>query len=297
MAAQLDHRPDTVSQIFATLAALAPEVRRALPGRRTKDNETNPSGETQLAADAYADELFLKHLGTLDGVIEYASEERAKVVSTDDSDIDHDAGGLSVAIDPLDGSGNLKSNNTVGTIVAVYDAPLPAAGSDLVAAAYVTFGPITTMIAADADGVTEYLIDNGIREVLTEDVRLPADPVVYGFGGWVPNWSSKFSAYVSEIKSDDSMKLRYGGAMIGDINQVLTYGGIYAYPALHSAPNGKLRLQFEANPIAFIIEGAGGRSSDGTQSLLDVEPTELHQRVPVYVGNEVLVEQLDEVLN
>ncbi|SFL14790.1 fructose-1,6-bisphosphatase I [Halogranum rubrum] len=293
MATQADPHADAIEEIFTTVAALAPDIRDALPGRRVQNDETNPSGETQLAADAYADELFLDHLGALDSVVEYASEERTKIVPTDGEE----ETGLSVAIDPLDGSSNLKSNNTMGTIVAVYDAPLPAAGSDLVAAAYVLFGPITTMITADGDGVTEYLVDDGVREVITEDVQLPDDPSVYGFGGRVPDWPDDFTAYTEDIESDDSMKLRYGGAMIGDINQVLIYGGVFAYPALESAPNGKLRLQFEGNPIGFIIESAGGRSSDGTQSLLDVEPNDVHQRVPVYVGNDELIEQLEAALD
>ena len=292
MATYVDSHADAVTEIFDTVAALAPDIREALPGRRTQNDETNPSGETQLAADAYADELFLEELGALDAVVEYASEERTKVVPTDGEG----ETGLSVAIDPLDGSSNLKSNNTMGTIVAVYDAPLPAAGADIVAAAYVLFGPITTMMTADADGVTEYLVDDGRREVLEEDVRLPDDPSVYGFGGRVPDWTSDFATYAELVEADESMKLRYGGAMIGDINQVLTYGGVFAYPALESAPRGKLRLQFEGNPIAFIIESAGGRSSDGSQSLLEVEPTDLHQRVPVHVGNDELLEQLETVL-
>ena len=288
---------DGLAAIFDTVAALAPEIREALPGRRVKSDETNPSGETQLAADSYADELFLDRLGDLDVVVEYASEERTKAVHTDDDGQDFEGGDLSVAIDPLDGSSNLQSNNTMGTIVAVYDAPLPAAGADLVGAAYVLFGPITTMITADGDGVTEYLVDDGTRQAIREDVTLPEEPSVYGFGGRVPDWPADFAGYADGVEADDTMKLRYGGAMIGDINQVLTYGGVFSYPALQSAPNGKLRLQFEGNPIGYIIESAGGRSSDGTGSILDVEPTDLHQRVPVHVGNEGLIERLEATLD
>ena len=132
------------------------------------------------------------------------------------------------------------------------------------------------------------------RRVVDSDVRLPDDPTVYGFGGRVPDWPDDFAGYVDEV--EDELKLRYGGAMIADVNQVLTYGGVFAYPALESAPNGKLRLQFEGNPIGHIVETAGGASSDGSQSLLDVEPTELHERVPVHVGNESLVDRLEAAL-
>jgi fructose-1,6-bisphosphatase I len=113
--------------------------------------------------------------------------------------------------------------------------------------------------------------------------------VVYGFGGRVPDWTAAFTEYARDI--EQALKLRYGGAMIGDVNQVLTYGGVFAYPELQSAPEGKLRLQFEGNPIGYVIESAGGRSSNGGRSLLEVEPTDLHQRTPVYVGNPELIER------
>ncbi|SHH60949.1 class 1 fructose-bisphosphatase [Halobaculum gomorrense] len=274
------------------VAAAAPEIRAGLPGRRRYLDDENPSGEDVLAADVYADELLETALGDLDGVGTYASEER-------ESAVDAGEGSVSVAVDPLDGSSNLASNNPMGSIVAVYDGPLPASGRDLVAAGFVLYGPVTTMVAgvgAPADAtVHEYLVtEEGDREQL-ERVRLPDDPTVYGFGGRVPDWPADFAAYVDEI--EDELKLRYGGAMIADVSQVLSYGGVFAYPALESAPDGKLRLQFEGNPVAYLVEGAGGRSSDGARSLLDIEATGIHQRVPVHVGNAPLIERLETALD
>ncbi|WP_332898545.1 class 1 fructose-bisphosphatase [Haladaptatus sp. CMSO5] len=278
----------TLTRIIDTVAATAPDIRAGLTGRRTYEAEENPSGEAQLAADLYADDLLSERLLALDGVATYASEER------DDIDGNPDADGYHLACDPLDGSSNLKSNNTMGTILGVYDAPLPASGHDLVAAAYVLFGPITTMIVAEGDSVTEYVIEDGDKRAVREDITLPAEPVTYGFGGRVPEWTPAFTEFAREIEQE--LKLRYGGAMIGDVNQVLTYGGIFAYPGLQSRPEGKLRLQFEGNPIAYIVEAAGGRSSDGTGSLLSVEATSLHQRVPVHVGNSRLIDRLEAAL-
>jgi fructose-1,6-bisphosphatase I len=278
---------DTVAAIRAAVAGAAPEIRAGLPGRREKADAENPSGERRLAADEYADELLEARLGGVDGVGAYASEEREGVVDTGE--------GYAVAVDPLDGSSNLEPNNVMGTIVGVYDAPLPASGRDLVAAGYVLYGPITTMAFARAGSVTEYLIEDGEATVLNEDVTLPDDPTVYGFGGRVPDWPGDFAAYVDEIESE--LKLRYGGAMIGDVNQVLTYGGVFAYPALRSAPEGKLRLQFECNPVGYVIECAGGRSSDGSGSVLDIEPDGLHERTPVYLGNADLIDRLDAALD
>ncbi|WP_276247970.1 class 1 fructose-bisphosphatase [Haladaptatus sp. YSMS36] len=278
----------TLDRIIDTVAETAPDIREGLTGRRTYEEEENPSGEAQLAADLYADELLSERLLSLDGVATYASEER------DDIDGNPDDDGFHLACDPLDGSSNLKSNNSMGTILGVYDAPIPASGRDLVAAAYVLFGPITTMVVARDGAVTEYVIEDGGKRVVKDDLTLPDDPVTYGFGGRVPEWTPAFTEFAREIEQE--LKLRYGGAMIGDVNQVLTYGGIFAYPSLQSRPEGKLRLQFEGNPIAYIVEAAGGRSSDGSQSLLDVEATELHQRVPVHVGNSRLIDRLEAAL-
>ena len=187
----------------------------------------------------------------------------------------------------------------MGTVVGIYDAPLPATGRDLVAAGYVLYGPITTMIVADDSGVREEVVtsdDGGVdRSTVEDDLRLPDDPLVYGFGGRVPDWPDDFTAYAREV--EDELKLRYGGAMVGDVNQVVTYGGIFAYPALVDAPDGKLRLSFEANPIAYIVERAGGAATDGEVDILDVEPEGVHDRVPLYVGNEELVERLKAALD
>ncbi|PSQ42850.1 fructose-bisphosphatase class I [Halobacteriales archaeon SW_7_68_16] len=275
-----------VERVMGAVADLAPSIRATLRGRRGTVDAANPSGEQQLAADVRADELLLDRLQTVDGVAAYASEERAEVI---------DCGtGLSVATDPLDGSSNLKSNNPMGTIVGLYDAPLPARGRSLVGAGFVLYGPITTMVVAVDDAVTEYEIDDGEREPIGA-VSLPEDPVVYGFGGRVPEWTDGFRSYARGIESE--LKLRYGGAMIADVSQVLTYGGVFAYPGLTDRPEGKLRLQFEGNPMAYVVETAGGASSDGGGSILDREPNGLHGRTPVHVGNEALIDRLEHAID
>ncbi|WP_227134867.1 class 1 fructose-bisphosphatase [Halorubellus salinus] len=292
----------TVDAILDAVASATPDIRAGLVGRRSYQDTENESGERQLAADVYADQLLEERLGAIDGVVEYASEERTSVVdvggtdSGDSAGVDAAAeGALAVAVDPLDGSSNLKSNNAMGTILAVYDDSIPASGRELVASAFVLYGPITTMTVARDDEVTEYEVVDGDRRVRNADVTIPDDPVVYGFGGRVPDWHDDFDAYVREVEQE--LKLRYGGAMIADVNQVIEYGGVFAYPSLESAPDGKLRLQFEGNPIGHIVETAGGASSDGTQSLLDVEPDGgVHQRVPLHVGNDALVERLEAAL-
>jgi fructose-1,6-bisphosphatase I len=286
----------TVERIVRTVAATSLDVRAGLTGRREYADEANPSGEKQLAADLWADELFEERLLDIESVAAYASEERSSVVEADRTE--NGEGRHHVAVDPLDGSSNLKTNNAMGVILGVYDSPLPARGRDLVASAYVLFGPLTTMVVAVDGSVTEYVLERESGEVemraVAEDLSLPDEPTVYGFGGRVPDWPDAFADYASEV--EDELKLRYGGAMIADVNQVLVYGGVFAYPGLESRPEGKLRLQFEGNPIAHIVETAGGRSSDGERSLLNVEPERIHQRVPVHVGNTGLIDRLEAAL-
>jgi len=278
---------ETIDRVFESVARTAADVRGVLGRRRSYEEGHNPSGEQQLAADVYADERLEERLLDLADVGSYASEEREDIVE--------DSGAYHVACDPLDGSSNLKSNNGMGTIVAIYDQRPPAPGDALVASGYVLYGPITTMVTAVDGTVTEYLLEDGSRQVLTENVTIPEDPVVYGFGGRVPDWPAEFAAYVEDIE-DDRLKLRYSGAMVGDVNQVVTYGGIFGYPTLQDRPEGKLRLQFEGHPMAHVISTAGGASSDGTRALLSKTPSELHERSPVYVGNESLIERLETAL-
>jgi len=276
---------DPIEAVFDTIAETAPEIRAGLPGRRTTLGQENATGDQQLEADVWADQLLAEKIAAIDGIGEYASEERPSVTDVGE--------GYAVAVDPLDGSSNLKSNNPMGTVVGVYDGSLPTGGTDLVAAGFVLYGPITTMVVA-RDGVPEsYVVDDGTRQS-AGPVELPAEPTVFGFGGGDPDWTEDFAEYVEAVRSE--LKLRYGGAMIADVSQVLTYGGIFGYPALQDRPEGKLRLLFEAAPIGYIVERAGGASTDGAQSLLSVTATEIHQRTPTFVGNEEYISRLEDAV-
>ena len=277
-----------IEAVFDVVARTAADARNAFAQRRSYHDQENPSGDEQLAAELYADELLEERLLAVDGIASYASEERENVATAD-------AGrepAYHVTCDPLDGSSNLKSNNGMGTIVGIYDREIPAPGSSIVAAGYVLYGPITTMVTAADGTVSEYLIEDGTRDLLNGDIRLPDDPVVYGFGGRIPDWLPSFGEYVDGVEGE-RLKLRYGGAMVADINQVLTYGGVFGYPMLEDRPEGKLRLQFEGIPMAKIFADAGGASSDGSRSLLSKTPGRLHERSPVFVGNESLIDDLE----
>jgi fructose-1,6-bisphosphatase I len=279
-----------VDDILDIVHETALAVRDALPERRAYVDRENPSGERVRAADEYADELFSERLLALDAVASFASEERAEQQRADDG------GEYHLALDPLDGSSNLRSNNPMGTIVSVYDRPLPASGEHLVAAAFVLYGPNTTMVVCDGERVDEYLLAESDRTLLREDLTLPENPTIYGFGGRRPDWTPGVTAIVEEFE-EDRLKLRYGGAFIGDVTQVLTHGGIFAYPELEDAPDGKLRYCFECAPVGFVIEAAGGRVSDGDGDLLPNRPDELHERSPVYLGSTDLVDRVERELS
>lgn len=278
-----------VDEIVNTVAEAAPHISSGLKRRREYVGEENPSGERQREADVWANELLQQMITGIEGVGEFASEENDEIIGCGE--------GLSVAIDPLDGSSNIPTNNLVGTIVGIYDGELPCKGEDLVAAFYIVYGPLTTLMLAKDGEVNEYVIeevsgDQVELHLASENIEIP-EAYVYGFGG-NKHWTKDFREFEADISKE--YKLRYGGAFVGDINQTIHHGGLFGYPHRTDAPNGKYRLLFECNPVAYIVETAGGASTDTEKSLLDVEASELHQRSPFFAGTQDLVSRVEEEL-
>lgn len=278
---------EVVDQVIEAVVESAPHITSGMQHRREYVGEENPSDERVREADVWANEFLKEKLTSIDGVGRYASEEEHEITDCGD--------GLSVAIDPLDGSSNIPTNNLVGTIVGIYDAKLPAKGEELVAAFYVLYGPLTTLTLARNGEVDEYVIeeekgDKAELKKASEDVKI-REANIYGFGG-NKQWFNEFENLESEIS--DSYKLRYGGSLVGDFNQMLHHGGVFGYPAKEGYENGKYRLLFEGNPMAFIAETAGGASSNGENSVLEVEAEELHQRTPFFAGTEELVDRIEQ---
>ncbi len=271
-----------VDEVFHSVAEVAPHIRSGMLHRREYLGEENPSNEKQMEADIWASEFLKEELTSIEGVGEFASEEEEEIIKCGE--------GLSVAVDPLDGSSNIPTNNLVGTIVGIYDKELPCKGKNLVSAFYVIFGPLITVMRAEGDQVNEYIVEETAGDsvevhLASEDLEL-SEAQVYGFGG-NKKWTEEFKEFENEISED--LKLRYGGAFVGDINQTIHYGGIFGYPHRTDAPEGKYRLIFECNPIAYIVEKAGGASTNLKKSVLEVEAETLHQREPFFAGNNKLV--------
>ena len=280
----------SLRKLILLLAELSLTIGAEIPKALGGTSRLNVYGEKQAEIDVLTNELLTKKLAKSHLVKQVASEEIEQPLK-------FKQGEFSVTLDPLDGSSNIKSNNLMGTIVGIYrDTELPAKGRNQIAAMYFLYGPYTQAVVALKDGVyifvptgkstsTRY-ISNGAPH------RLPEKGSVYGFGGLKQKWTPKVQEFVQSLESR-GLKLRYGGSFVGDFNQVLYYGGVFAYPELVDAPNGKLRLQFESNPVAFITEKAGGKGSTGRASILDIDPTSIDQRVPTYVGNVDLINELE----
>ena len=285
----------SLRKLILLLADLSFSIAAEIPKTLGGTNRLNVYGESQQEIDVWANDLLTKKLAKSHLVKQIASEEIEQPLTLKQ-------GEFSVTLDPLDGSSNIKSNNLMGTIVGIYrETSLPAKGRGQVAAMYFLYGPYTQAVLALDDGVYIFVasgksstssryFSNGVPH------KLPEKGSVYGIGGLKQKWTPRVQQFVQSLENR-GLKLRYGGAFVGDFNQVLYYGGVFAYPELVDAPKGKLRLQFESNPIAFITEKLGGKGSTGTASILDVEPTSIDQRVPTYVGNADLIKELEQSMN
>ncbi len=272
----------------------------------------NIQGEGQKKLDVYANEQFiaaLKHGGECCIV---ASEENDGHIYID-SDVSKDAKYI-VAIDPLDGSSNIDVNVGIGTIFSIYRrkstkgratlADVLQRGTEQVAAGYVIYGSSTMLVYTTGKGVNGFTLDPSIGEFCLShpDMKIPKDGVIYsineGYYVHFPDGVKKYIKYcqVEDEKTKRPYTSRYIGSMVADIHRNLIKGGIFIYPITASAPKGKLRLVYECNPMAFLIEQAGGKASNGYERILDLEVTELHQRSAIFIGSENMVKKAEEMM-
>ncbi len=256
--------------------------------------EINVQGEAVQKLDQYANEVMISVLSKSGHCAALASEELDDVVLLNDS------GKYVVLFDPLDGSSNIDVNVNIGTIFAIYrrapdTSPLENAlqpGHRIAGAGYVVFGPSTTFVFSTGQGVHGFTLDHNIGEFFLShpDIRCPRRGDTYSVneGNW-SRWSPEMQKWNSWIKSESSDGRPYGhryvGSLIADAHRTLMKGGIFAYPADTKSTSGKLRLLYEANPMAYLFEQAGGAATDGRDSILDIVPTDLHQRVPLVLGS------------
>lgn len=276
--------------------------------------EINVQGEEVQKLDEYANRSFISALrlgGVCGGIASEENEDFIKVADESSQDSKY-----VVAIDPLDGSSNIDVNISVGTIFSIYrrlsfpdvDCSLRdflQKGSAQVASGYVVYGSSTMLVYTTGSGVNGFTLDPSIGEFCLshQNIQIPKQGTQYSVNqGNFVKFPEGVQNYITYCVSDDPATdrpytLRYVGSMVADIHRTLLKGGIFMYPMTRSDPSGKIRLLYESNPLSFIVEQAGGRAIDGRERILDIQPEALHQRTPIFIGSEYMVNRLENFLN
>ena len=255
---------------------------------------SNLYGEQQLELDVLSDRIIQKRLMYSGVIAKMASEEVDEVVEVTVPN----NGRYSIAFDPLDGSSLVDVNLAVGTIVSIYEGDsLLRPGRNQVAALYVLYGPRTTMVVSTGKGVHEFAMNQLMEfDLVQENIQLQGPAKIYAPGGLRSKYTKGTLEFVRSLEASGT-KLRYSGGFVPDINQVLIKGGgIFLYPHLTDNPHGKLRLLYELNPMAFLVEQAGGAASNGRQRILDIDPENLDQCAPVFIGTKEAVAQAEQFI-
>jgi fructose-1,6-bisphosphatase I len=268
--------------------------------------ERNVQGEQVQKLDVFANETIIRLQEFTGRVCVMASEEEQHLIHGDDK------GKYVLIFDPLDGSSNIDYNVSIGTIFAIYKRKTPKgpcslvdclrAGNELQAAGYVVYGSSTMLVYSTGHGVHGFTLDPSVGEFLLSHPDIKSPPAKYYSvnHAYLGRWTRGFREYIDWLQGghDDSPKLseRYIGSMVADFHRNLLAGGVFLYPGDRRKPEGKLRLLYEAAPLGFIAEQAGGYASTGKMSILDVQPENLHQRVPVFVGDRQLVKKAEECI-
>jgi len=273
--------------------------------------DSNVQGETVQKLDEYANRVFIRSLSRSGHFCIIASEENADPIPIPSS---YNPGPYVIAIDPLDGSSNIDANVSIGTIFGIYPrvgegedagkADVLQPGRNLACAGYVIYGSSTMLVyTTGVGGVHGFTLDPGVGEFLLShpDIQMPERGKIYsineGYSRW---WKAHTREYVEHLKTEGEGRPysgRYIGSLVADFHRNLLYGGIFLYPEDRrdpERPTGKLRLLYEAAPLAFVAEAAGGRASTGFQQILDIVPERLHQRVPLVLGSRLDVEEYEE---
>lgn len=273
---------------------------------------TNVQGEDQQKLDVYANEVFIQTLINREIVCGIASEENDNFITIKGLDEGHNNKYV-VLMDPLDGSSNIEVNVSVGTIFSIYRRVSPVGtpvtmedflqpGVNQVAAGYILYGTSTMMVYTAGKSVNGFTLNPAIGSFYLShpDMKFPDLGKIYSVneGNYVhfPQGIKDYIKYCQEEKEDRPYTSRYIGSLVSDFHRNMMKGGLYMYPPTSKAPKGKLRLLYECNPIAFIAEKAGGKATDGFNRILEIDPKELHQRVPFYCGNAEMVDKVNYFL-
>lgn len=274
--------------------------------------ETNAQGEDQQKLDVYANTKFIQTLTNRNIVCGIASEEEDDFIAINSQD-ENNQNKYVVLIDPLDGSSNIDVNVSVGTIFSVYRRVTPVGtpvtledflqkGNQQVAAGYIIYGTSTMLVYTTGDGVNGFTLNPAIGTFYLShpNMRFPETGTIYSVneGNYIhfPQGIKDYIKYCQLEEGDRPYTSRYIGSLVSDFHRNMIKGGVYMYPESSKYPNGKLRLLYECNPMALLAEQANGKASNGFERILDIEPTELHQRVPFICGSRKMVEKAEEFM-
>ena len=273
--------------------------------------ETNVQGESQQKLDVFAHELFIKALANRKIVCGIASEEADDFIDLQTNE-EYNQSKYVVLIDPLDGSSNIDVNVSVGTVFSVYKRQSPIGtpltegdflqkGTAQVAAGYILYGTSTIFVYTSGNGVNGFTLNPAIGTFYLShpNIKLPKAGSTYSINeANFATFPPAIKAYLKERKENDKeYTTRYIGSMVSDIHRNLFHGGVFLYPPNQKMPQGKLRLLYECNPIAFIVEQAGGRAISMDQRIMEIEPKDLHQRSSFFCGNKEMIEVLEKHLS
>ncbi len=290
-----------LSAIMARIGLAGKLIARRLSRAGLMDNvlgftgESNIQGESVKKMDVYANEVFIsvfKHSGL---VCRLASEEMEKPFYIPEN---CPIGRYTLLYDPIDGSSNVDINLNVGSIFSIRQQEgedLDGKAEDLlqdgrkqVAAGYILYGPATVLVYTMGKGVHSFFLDPSLGEFILaeENIRIPEHGSVYSVNeGNFWHWDEGYRNYIRYVHRHEGYTGRYSGALVADVHRILTQGGVFLYPGSTDKPEGKLRLLYEVAPLAFIIEQAGGKATNGRDNILDIVPKTLHQRTPVILGS------------
>ncbi|MGV6830406.1 MAG: class 1 fructose-bisphosphatase [bacterium] len=274
--------------------------------------DTNIQGEDQQKLDVYANTKFIQTLTNRNIVCGIASEEEDDFIAINSQD-ENNQNKYVVLIDPLDGSSNIDVNVSVGTIFSVFRRVTPVGspvtmedflqkGDEQVAAGYIVYGTSTMLVYTTGDGVNGFTLNPAIGTFYLShpDMKFPENGRIYSVneGNYIhfPKGVKDYIKYCQMEEEDRPYTSRYIGSLVSDFHRNMIKGGIYMYPKSSKNAAGKLRLLYECNPMAFLAEQASGRASDGFQRIMEIQPTELHQRVPFFCGSIKMVEKAEEFM-
>jgi len=304
-----------LNDVATAAKIISREVRRAGLGDILGDEGTvNATGDEVKKLDIYADKAIYRVVDHTGRVCVMASEEQEEIIEIPERFASEEAKYV-LMFDPLDGSSNIDCNASIGTIFSIHQRVSSGkqgtledclqAGHKQVAAGYVIYGSSTVMVYTAGHGVHGFTLDPTLGEFLLshEDIRIPDAGKIYSINERdTHSWDGNLQRYIGWLKENDQdtrrpRTSRYIGSMISDVHRTLIKGGIFMYPGTVKKPGGKLRLQYEVNPLAYVVEQAGGRAITGPSArVLEVEPNELHQRVPVFMGSKTDVDECEAFL-